>query len=59
MMSARQELAPTAQQLTIPLDTVKLRGLSAAERDEVVVLLARLLMQAAGVPAREERNDCA
>jgi hypothetical protein len=57
MKSARQELFPTAHQLTITLDSVQLRGMHPVERGETIVLLTKLLMEAAGVPARESGND--
>ena len=42
-------------QLTIPLDTPKLRGMSRKERNAVLGALARLMLEAANVPVRE--ND--
>jgi hypothetical protein len=57
MKSAGQELFPAAHQLTIALDSVQLRGMHPFERDEAIALLARLLMEAAGVPAKESGYD--
>jgi hypothetical protein len=57
MKSARQELFPTAHQLTIALDSVQLREMHPVDRGEAIALLTRLLMEAAGVPARESGND--
>jgi hypothetical protein len=48
--------AKASQQLRIAFDSIRLRGMSAAERARVLAQLATLLMQAAGA-AREERDD--
>jgi hypothetical protein len=45
------------QQLSMPLDTPQMRGLSDAERSLVVVKLAMLLMAAAGVAEKEASDD--
>ena len=45
------------QQLSMPLDTPQMRGLSDAERSAVVARLATLLMAAAGVAAKETSDD--
>jgi hypothetical protein len=39
------------------LDSIKLRGMSAAERSAVIARLARLLMEAAGVESEESGDD--
>jgi hypothetical protein len=39
------------------LDSVKLRGMSPPERSAALALLARLLMEAAGVAAAESDDD--
>jgi hypothetical protein len=44
------------RQLSMALDSVKLRGLSPSERRTALARLASLLMEAAGV-AVEERDD--
>jgi len=44
------------RQLSMALDSVKLRGLSPPERRTALVRLASLLMEAAGVVV-EERDD--
>jgi len=44
------------RQLSMALDSMELRGISAAERSAVIARLVRLLMEAAGV-ASEERSD--
>lgn len=46
-----------ARQLSMPLDTPQMRGLSDAERSAVVARLATLLMAAAGVAAEESSHD--
>ena len=50
---------PTGEphQLSMPLDTPKLRGLSRAERETVVGALAGLLLEAATGPAEGENDD--
>ncbi|KFL48593.1 hypothetical protein [Sphingobium sp. MK2] len=45
------------QQLSMPLDTPQMRGLSEAQRSAVVARLATLLMAAAGVAAKEASDD--
>ena len=44
------------RQLNIPLDSVKLRGISSSDRRTALARLARLLSEAAGV-AEKERDD--
>jgi len=39
------------------LDSIKLRGMSAAEHGAVIARLARLLMEAAGVEIEESGDD--
>ncbi|WP_156942782.1 hypothetical protein [Mesorhizobium sp. L48C026A00] len=45
------------QQLSMPLDTPQMRGLSDAERSAAVGRLATLLMAAAGIAAKEASDD--
>ncbi|SEF06513.1 hypothetical protein SAMN05519104_8223 [Rhizobiales bacterium GAS188] len=45
------------RQLSMALDPVELRGISAAERRAVIARLARLLMEAAGVEIEEACDD--
>ena len=45
------------RQLTIALDPVRLRGMSAAERRSVVTALATLLTEAAGLGAGGRYDD--
>ena len=53
----RPALPPTTpRQLSMALDSARLRGMSAVQRGAAVARLANLLMEAAGVAA-EERDD--
>ena len=45
--------APAPRQLSLALDSVTLRGISPPERTVIIVRLARILLEAAGVPMRE------
>ena len=45
------------RQLSMPLDTPKLRGLNRTEREAVVGALAGLLLEAAADPAEGENDD--
>jgi hypothetical protein len=47
----------TPRQLRIVLDSMRLRGMSAAERATAVARLANLLMEAAGVVAGKRDDD--
>ena len=51
--------APTMapRQLSLALDSVTLRGISPSERTVIIVRLARLLLEAAGIPMRERDDD--
>ena len=58
------ELLPTipdspseSRQLSMPLDTPKLRGLSQTEREAVIVALTGLLLEAAADHAEGETDD--
>ncbi len=57
MKTAQQDLPLLARQLAMALDGRKLWGMTPAERDVAVATLASLLLEAAGVPARESRVD--
>ena len=46
-----------SRQLSMPLDTPKLRGLSQTEREAVIVALAGLLLEAAAGHAEGETDD--
>lgn len=45
------------RQLTMVLDAVQMNGLSVPERNAVLLRLARLLMEAAGVEIEEGADD--
>ena len=45
------------RQLSMPLDTQKLRGLSLTEREAAVGALAGLLLEAAADPVERENDD--
>ena len=45
------------RQLTMVLDAVQMNGLSVTERNAVLLRLARLLMEAAGVEIEEGADD--
>jgi hypothetical protein len=45
------------RQLSLPLDSQKLNGLSSAQRTIVIARLANVLMAAAGVATEEESCD--
>ena len=57
MKPAQQDLPPPARQLAIALDGRRLWGMTAVERNAAVAALANLLLEAAGVAAREGRDD--
>lgn len=48
---------PTPKQLLMPLDSVRLRGMSTSDRREAVARLANLLSEAAGAAAGERDDD--
>ena len=45
------------RQLSMPLDSQKLNGLSSVQRTTVIARLANLLMAAAGAVTEESRDD--
>jgi hypothetical protein len=57
MRPPKEDPAPAPRQLSMALDSVKLRGMSPLERSEALELLARLLMEAAGVAPAETADD--
>ena len=58
MKSPPTSVLPLAapRQLSIPFDAARLRGMTAAERRLSLARLASLLLEAAGVTARESDN---
>jgi hypothetical protein len=57
MQPPRLEPPPAPRQLSLSLDSVKLRGMTPLDRGAALALLARLLMEAAGVAAKERDDD--
>jgi hypothetical protein len=57
MRTPKEEPAPAPRQLSMALDSVKLRGMSPLERSAALELLARLLMEAGGVAAAETDDE--
>lgn len=57
MRPPKEEPAPAPCQLSMALDSVKLRGMSPLERSAALELLARLLMEAGGVAAAETDDE--
>ena len=58
----KNPLQPTARfkpprQLSMALDSIKLKGINAAERSAIIARLARLLAEAAGVEIKEINDD--
>lgn len=53
-----QEIRPAAaRQLVMTLDARALQGLSVAERDRVVCLLAQVLLEASGLGGEEDGDE--
>jgi hypothetical protein len=50
-------LPTPARQLSLSLDSTNLRGLTPLDRGAALTLLARLLMEAAGIAAKERDDD--
>ena len=57
MQPPRLEPPPAPRQLSLSLDSAKLRGLTPPDRGAALALLARLLLEAAGVVATERDDD--
>jgi hypothetical protein len=58
----KNQLQPIARfkpprQLSMALDSIKLKGINAAERSAIIARLARLLAEAAGVEIKETNDD--
>ncbi len=56
-MKPAQQNAPPLRQTTMALEGKSLWGMTAVERDAAVGALARLLLEVAGVPAKEVHDD--
>ncbi|HET6467126.1 MAG TPA: hypothetical protein VFG43_01995 [Geminicoccaceae bacterium] len=57
MRSRRHPPAPAPRQLALPIERSRLLDLTPTERDEVMSLLAALLLQASGVAEREGDDE--
>ena len=57
MKPAQRDVPSLPRQMTMVLDGRELRRMTAAERAVAVAALARLLLEAAGAPAREAHDD--
>ena len=55
--TAAPSSAAAPRQLSLSLDAAKLRGLTPPDRAAALALLARLLLEAAGVVATERDDD--
>jgi hypothetical protein len=55
--TAAPSSAAAPRQLSLSLDSAKLRGLTPLDRGAALALLARLLLEAAGVAATERDDD--
>lgn len=49
--------ATAPRQLSMMFDTAKLRGLTPPERTVIIVRLARVLLEAAGIPVGEQDDE--
>ena len=57
-MRVRKTRAPvTSRQMRLLFDNIKLDGLTLAERDKIILALAQILMQAAGLSVEELDDD--
>jgi hypothetical protein len=57
MEPSPQKPKTALRQLGLALDSVKLQGMCPSERTEAVLVLAELLMQAAGVVVEENGDE--
>ena len=57
MKSFRLPLATASQQMNFLFDNSRLEGVAAAERDKIILVLAQILMQAAGLSVEELEDD--
>ena len=57
MKPARQDPLSAGRQMALPLGPVTLRGMSLAERREVIARLASPLLEAASAQAEESSDD--
>ena len=57
MQSPKTPAAEPVRQLTLLFDNFRLEGLGSAERDKIILALAQILMQAAGLSVEELEDD--
>jgi hypothetical protein len=57
MKSHRLPAATLSQQMNFLFDNSRLEGMAAAERDKIILVLAQILMQAAGLSVEELDDD--
>jgi len=57
MQSPKTPAAEPARQLTLLFDNIRLEGLVSPERDKIILALAQILMQAAGLMVEELDDD--
>jgi hypothetical protein len=57
MKSLRLPAAAPSRQMNLLFDTRRLEGMTSAERDKIVSVLAQILMQAAGLRVEELDDD--
>jgi hypothetical protein len=51
------EVAPPHRQMTLSFDSRRVEGLALHERNKVILALAQILMQAAGLKVKEPDDD--
>ena len=57
MQSPKPSTVEPPRQLTLLFDNIRLEGLNSAERDKIILALAQILMQAAGLSVEELDDD--
>ena len=57
MKSLRLPAATPSRQMKLLFDNDRLEGVAAAERDKIILVLAQILMQAAGLSVEELEDD--
>jgi hypothetical protein len=57
MQSPKAPAVEPARQLNLLFDNIRLEGLGSPERDKIILALAQILMQAAGLSVEELDDD--
>jgi hypothetical protein len=57
MKSLRLPAAAASRQMNFLFDNSRLEGVTSAERDKIISVLAQILMQAAGLSVEELEDD--